>query len=323
MTRRTLAVAAAVAVALVAAPSASASRAVIGTFGGPGTGAGQFGPPRADYRAYLLRTGPAGIAFAGNEVVVSDPINARIQRFTRDGRFLGAFGARGILPGQMLSPQGIVADGGRLYVAMNGNDRIEVYTQRGRWLQAFHVLSRIRERYAMTRGAGPGQVHNPWGIVRAPDGTFDVADMNNGRVQRFSARGVGRGQLGRFGGGPGQFRAPFGVASDRAGNLWVSDNMLNRVQKFDSHGRLLVAVGETGSGPGDFLAPQGLATDAAGNLYVADTNNARVVKLAPDGSFLESFGEGVLTQPTHVAVSEDCTVWVSDYRRVVKFTGSC
>ncbi|MDX6670597.1 MAG: tripartite motif-containing protein 71 [Solirubrobacteraceae bacterium] len=323
MTRRALLLVAVLAVGLVAVPAASASRAVIGTFGGPGTGPGQFGSPRADYRAYLLRTGPGGIAFAGSEVVVADPINDRIQRFTRDGRFLGAFGRRGILPGQMLSPHGIAVHRGRLYVVMQGNDRIEVYTLRGRWLQAFHVLSRIGERYAMTRGAGRGQVHNPWGIALGPDGGFSVADMNNGRVQRFSPRGVGRGQVGRFGAGPGQLRAPFGVAVDRAGNLWVSDNMLNRVQKFDSRGRLLLAVGETGSGPGDFLAPQGLATDRAGNLYVADTNNARVVKLAPDGRFLESFGEGVLTQPVHLAVSDDCTVWVSDYRRVVKFAGSC
>jgi DNA-binding beta-propeller fold protein YncE len=323
MTRRLLLVAAVLAAALVAAPAASAARPVIGSFGGPGTGPGKFGPARAEYRAFLLRTGPGGIAFSGNQVLVADSINARIQRFTRDGRFLGAFGVRGILPGQVLSPQGIAVHRGRVFVVMNGNDRIEVYTVGGRWLHAFHVLSRIRERYAMTRGAGRGQVHNPWGIVRGRDGTFNVADMNNARVQRFSERGVGRGQVGGFGAGAGQFRAPYGVAADPAGNLWVSDNMLNRVQKFDSRGRLLASVGESGSGPGDFLAPQGLATDRAGNLYVADTNNARVVKLAPDGTFLESFGEGVLTQPVHLAVSDDCTVWVSDYRRVVKFAGSC
>jgi DNA-binding beta-propeller fold protein YncE len=323
MTRRALAVASVLAAALVAAPAACAEHRVVGTFGGPGTGPGQFGPPRYDYRAYLLRTGPAGIAFAGNEVLVSDPLNARIQRFTPSGRFLGAFGVTGILPGQFLSPQGIAVHRGRLFVVMNGNDRIEVYTPRGRWLHAFHVLARIHERYAMTRGAGLGQVHNPWGIVRTPDGRFNVADMNNSRVQRFDERGVGRGQVGGFGTGPGRFLAPFGVASDRAGNVWVSDNALNRVQKLSPRGRLLVSAGETGSGPGDFLAPQGLATDRADNLYVADTNNARVVKLSPDGRFLESFGEGVLTQPVHVAVSPDCTVWVSDYRRVVKFSGSC
>jgi DNA-binding beta-propeller fold protein YncE len=320
--RRALAILTALCALAVAAPAAQAAYTVADVFGRPGSGPGEFGPPRADFRNFRLLTSPGGIAFSGGEVLVADPLNARIQRFDANGRFLGAFGRKGVRPGEFLSPQGLVVHAGRVFVAMNGNDRIDVFSLRGRWQRMFHVRSNVRRTHAMARGAGRGQLHNPYGIVRSPNGRFHVADLLNARVQRFDGRGVSRGQIGGFGTGPGRFLAPYGVAADPAGNLWVSDRDLNRVQKFGPDGRLLLSVGETGSGPGDFLSPQGLATDRLGNVYVADTHNARVVKLAPDGRHLETISNG-LAQPTHLAVAPDCAVWVADYRRVVKFAGSC
>jgi tripartite motif-containing protein 71 len=317
--RTALLLAAGLVAALAGAAPAPAAYQVAGSFGHAGSGPGGFGPPRAAFRDYRLLTSPGGVAFAGNTVLVSDPLNARVQRFTRSGRFLGAFGRKGVDPGQMLAPHGLVVHGGNLFVAMNGNDRVDVFSLGGRWRRMFHVRFNVRRTHAMARGGGPGQLHNPYQLVRAPNGLFYVADLNNSRVNRYNAAGVSRGQLGSFGKGPGQFLSPYGVTVDGAGNVYVSDRDLNRIQKFSPAGQLLAAWGETGSGPGDFLSPQGLAIDRRGNLYVADTRNARVQKLAPDGSVVTVFGSGTLRQPTYVAVDGDCTVYVSDYRRVVKF----
>lgn len=321
MRRRALTLAglALAALALAAPGSAGAAYQQVGAFGGTGSGPGGFGPPRADYRSFRLLTSPGGIAFAGSTVLVADPLNARIQRFTPAGRYLGAFGRKGVRVGQFLSPQGLAVHAGRVYVAMNGNDRVDVFSLRGRWQRMFMVFTNVRETFAMSRGAGRGQLHNPYGIVRAPSGHFYVADLNNSRVNRYDARGRSRGQIGSFGKGPGQFLAPYGVAVDAAGNVYASDRDLNRVQKFAPNGQLLAAWGETGAAPGEFLSPQGLAVDRSGNLYVADTNNQRIQKLAPDGRVLATFGEGILKQPLYVAVDASCTVYVSDYRRVVKF----
>jgi tripartite motif-containing protein 71 len=319
MRRRLVIAALAAGALLAAAPAAPAAYQVTGSFGRPGAGPGEFGPPRADFRTFRLLTSPGGVAFAGGTVLVADPLNARIQRFSRSGRYLGAFGRKGVRPGQFLSPQGLVVHGNRVYVAMNGNDRVDMFSLSGRWQRMFAVFSNVRKTFAMSRGAGRGQLHNPYQIARGPNGLFYVADLTNSRVNRYTARGYSRGQLGRFGTGPGQMLAPYGVAVDRAGNVYVSDRDLNRVQKLSPGGAVLAAWGETGSGPGEFLSPQGLAVDRAGNLYVADTNNERVQKLAPDGRVLDTFGEGVLKQPLYVAVDSACTVWVSDYRRVVKF----
>jgi DNA-binding beta-propeller fold protein YncE len=311
--------------ALGAAAPAHAAYHVTGSFGGTGSRPGKFGPPRSDFRTFRLLTSPGGIAFSGNTVYVSDPLNARVQRFTKSGRFLGAFGHEGVEPGQLLSPQGLVVHGSRIYVAMNGNDRVDVFSRRGRWQRMFQVHSNVRKTFAMSRGGGRGQLHNPYQMVRARNGRFYVADLTNGRVNIYTGRGFSRGQLGSFGPGRGQFLSPYGVTTDGAGNVYASDRDLNKIAKFSAAGQLIGEWGETGNQAGEFLSPQGLATDRAGNLYVADTNNARVQKFGPDGKFVASFGEGVLKQPLYVAVDSSCTVFVSDYRRVVKFAdaGGC
>lgn len=320
---RTLAVLAGCAVALASALGAPAARALyrpVGAFGAAGEGLNRFGPPRANHRAFLLGASPAGIAFSGSTVLVADPLQHRIHRFTKRGRPLGSFGRRGIEPvgSNMLQPHGLVVHRGSVFVAMNGNDRVDLF-RRGRWRAMFYVRYNVRRTFGFTRGAGYGQLHNPYGIARAPNGFFLVADLLNGRVNRYNAAGYARGVIGGFGTGPGQFLAPFGVAVDATGSVWVSDREANRLQKFDAAGRPLLAVGETGAGPSAFRAPQGVAVDRSGAVYVADTVNQRIVKLASDGRRLESFGAGVLSQPTYVAVDADCRVYVSDYRRVVVF----
>lgn len=322
---RRLAICALAAVAgLTAVAPAHAAYRVVGSFGGTGAGKGKFGPPRADFRTFRLLTSPGGVAFSGNTVYVSDPLNARVQRFTKKGRFLGTFGREGVRPGEFLSPQGLVVHGGNVFVAMNGNDRIDVFSKRGRWRRMFQVHSNVRRTFAMSRGGDRGQLHNPYQLARGRNGRFYVADLTNGRINVYTGRGFSRGQLGDFGTAPGQFLSPYGVAVDGAGNVWASDRDLNRISKFGPDGKFVGAFGETGSAPGEFLSPQGLALDRRGNLYVADTNNTRVQKFAPDGTLLATFGQGVLRQPLYVAVDSSCTAYVSDYRRVYMFSdGGC
>jgi DNA-binding beta-propeller fold protein YncE len=311
------------ALALVFAAVAPAHAAFVraDSFGHAGKGRGGFGSPRSSYGSFRLGSSPAGLAFSGSTVLVANPLDHRILRFTKRGRALGSFGHKGIRPGgtNMLAPQGITVHRGRVFVAMNGNDRVDVF-RRGRWRSMFYVRFNVRRVFGFTRGAGAGQLHNPYGIARSPrNGLFYVADLNNSRINRYNARGAPRGQLGSFGIGPGQFLAPFGVAVDRAGDVWVSDRERNQIQKLDGKGRPLLTVGETGSGPAEFLNPAGVAVDPGGNVYVADTRNRRVQRFAPDGRYLESFGRGVLKQPTYVAVDSRCRAYVSDYRRVVVF----
>lgn len=318
---RALGIALALLAALGVAAPAQAAFVRTDSFGHAGRGRGGFGAPRAGYGSFRLGASPAGLAFSGSTLLVADPLDDRILRFTKRGRALGSFGHAGIVPGgtNMLAPEGIAVHRGSVFVAMNGNDRIDVF-RRGRWRRMFYVRFNVRRVFGFTRGAGSGQLHNPYGIARSPrNGLFYVADLNNSRINRYNASGAPRGHLGSFGLGPGQFLAPFGVAVDRAGDVWVSDRERNLISKLDAQGRPLLTVGETGSGPGEFLNPAGVAVDRAGNVYVADTRNRRIQRFGPDGRYLESFGRSVLKQPTYVAVDSRCSAYVSDYRRVVVF----
>jgi DNA-binding beta-propeller fold protein YncE len=88
---------------------------------------------------------PTDIAFAPNgELVVADGYgNARIVRFSKDGKYLGAFGSRGNGPGQFQLPHNVVVDAkGLIYVSDRETQRIEVFDATGKFLRQWeHVGS--------------------------------------------------------------------------------------------------------------------------------------------------------------------------------------
>ncbi len=64
--------------------------------------------------------------------------NNRIVKFSRDGKFLKFWGAKGSASGQFSGPHCITTDTeGRLYVCDRGNKRIQVFDQNGSYLTQF------------------------------------------------------------------------------------------------------------------------------------------------------------------------------------------
>jgi DNA-binding beta-propeller fold protein YncE len=93
----------------------------LGTHGRAGQGPGQF---------YL----PTDVAFAPNgDVLVSDGYgNARIVRYSHDGRYLSQFGVRGNGAGQFQLPHNLVVDaGGKIYITDRDNQRVEIFDANG------------------------------------------------------------------------------------------------------------------------------------------------------------------------------------------------
>ena len=86
---------------------------------------------------------PTDIAFAPNgELVVTDGYgNARLVRYTKDGKYLGEFGTRGNGPGQFQLPHNVVIDAkGLIYVSDRDNQRIEIFDAKGKYLRQWeHV----------------------------------------------------------------------------------------------------------------------------------------------------------------------------------------
>jgi sugar lactone lactonase YvrE len=61
--------------------------------------------------------------------------NARIVKFTKDGKFIKTWGKKGPAPGEFDAPHALAFDSkGRLFVADRGNHRIQIFDQDGKFL---------------------------------------------------------------------------------------------------------------------------------------------------------------------------------------------
>jgi DNA-binding beta-propeller fold protein YncE len=90
---------------------------------------------------------PTGVAIAANgDIFVSDghggnaSKNARVLKFSKDGRFIKTWGHQGSAPGDFDDPHDIAIGGslGRIYVADRRNSRIQIFDQDGKFIAAWH-----------------------------------------------------------------------------------------------------------------------------------------------------------------------------------------
>ena len=96
----------------------------LGSFGGEGTGNGQFSQPGE------VAIGKNGTLF------VTDIGNERVQEFTKTGTFRAAWGQGGLGDGQFARPNEIaVSPSGNLFIADNMTARVQEFTPAGRYVR--------------------------------------------------------------------------------------------------------------------------------------------------------------------------------------------
>jgi sugar lactone lactonase YvrE len=94
-------------------------------------------------------SGPADVAIAQNgDIFVADghmadtPVN-RIMRFSKDGKFIKAWGKRGKGPGEFDTPHSIAIDSrGRIFVADRSNVRMQIFDADGRFIDQWKQFGR-------------------------------------------------------------------------------------------------------------------------------------------------------------------------------------
>ncbi len=110
---------------------------------------------------------PTDVAVAPNgDIFVADGHretgNNRIVKFSKDGKFITAWGKKGAGPGEFHEPHTIAIDSqGRLFVGDRVNNRIQIFDQQGRFLAEWRQFGR------------------PSGIFITPDDTIYVADSES------------------------------------------------------------------------------------------------------------------------------------------------
>lgn len=96
---------------------------------------------------------PTGVlVIPSGEVYVADGYgNARVVKFSAEGKFLRAWGKRGNAPGEFHTPHALAYDPrGRIYVSDRENDRIQVFSLDGELLTVWPGLHSVN---AMARSA--------------------------------------------------------------------------------------------------------------------------------------------------------------------------
>lgn len=91
---------------------------------------------------------PSDVIVAANgDIFVADGhggnSNARIVKFSKDGKFIKTWGKKGIAPGDLDTPHGLAIDSkGRLFVADRNNNRIQIFDQEGNFIEQWTQFSR-------------------------------------------------------------------------------------------------------------------------------------------------------------------------------------
>ena len=76
--------------------------------------------------------------------------NARIVKFTKDGKYVKEWGKFGSAPGEFRTPHALALDSrGRLFVADRGNHRIQIFDQDGKFLEEWKQFGRVSGLFIM------------------------------------------------------------------------------------------------------------------------------------------------------------------------------
>ena len=164
---------------------------------------------------------PTDVAFApAGEFYVTDGYgNARVLKYSRDGKLLKQWGKKGNREGEFNLPHAICLDPkGRVYVGDRENNRVQVFDADGRFLHQWKE-----------GGA-------PYGLFLAGDRLF-VADGRTDWVKVLGPDGKVLGRFGETGTGPGQFQLPHMLCVDSKGAVYVAEVNGKRVQKFVPGGK--------------------------------------------------------------------------------------
>ncbi len=159
--------------------------------------------------------------------------NSRVVKFSKDGKFIKAWGKKGEAPGEFRTPHALALDTqGRLFVADSENNRLQIFDQDGKFLAEWHQFGR------------------PSGVFIDKNDTIYVADSesrqeNNPGHQRGISIGSARtGKVTAFipvteplppadqKPGPGFGTGAEGVAADRAGNVYGGETTADVLAKY-------------------------------------------------------------------------------------------
>ncbi|MEJ7838895.1 MAG: NHL repeat-containing protein, partial [Thermomicrobiales bacterium] len=284
---------------------------------GPGSGLGQM-------------NGPTDIVLSadGETIYVLDSGNLRVERYQRDGTFIGVWDgttdANAAFATQFnLGPGGIYeSEAGVTYVADTWNHRVVFLNANGEF------AGELGQRAVVTDAANSvdpnvsaGLFYGPRGVT-VDNGEIFVTDTGNERVQVFSTDGTFLRAFGGYGTEDGKLIEPVGITIGPDGNVYVADSGNGRISIFTRNGEfisnLIIPQWQNQTERVNYLAfgPDGVlyATSPATSEVLAIGNGQ--IAVVASASSPEEF-----ERPMGIAVDEQGTLLVVDTGRatVIEF----
>jgi len=153
--------------------------------------------------------------------------NARVLKFTKDGKFIKSFGKKGSGPGEMEQPHALAMDSrGRLFVGDRSNNRILIYDQDGKLLDTWPQFSRPSGIYIDANDVIYVADSESESVARNHDGWkrgIRIGSAKDGKVTAFIPDPVEKAT---------GTSAAEGVAVDRQGNIWGAEVGPRGVKKY-------------------------------------------------------------------------------------------
>ena len=246
---------------------------------------------------------PVGVAVSdGDEIVVADALNHRVQVFDSNGTFLRSFGHKGENAGEVGCPNGLAIGKDRnILVSEYWNHRVQIFSREGRPLGSFGG-----------KGSLDSQLLNPRGLSLDSTGNVIVADTGNKMIKIFTLDGKFVVKIGE----QGSLSCPVHCVQCDAYFI-VSDLDEHCIKVFNREGHFQYKFGKKGDGDGEFNNPWLLSVTQSKHLLVCDRFNNRIQVFKVDGTFVQKFGlkgskSGELTGPFSSAVLSNGQIVVSE-----------
>jgi len=206
-------------------------RFMLGTPGQPS----DTGATSIDYRT-IKHVGPpfnfptnVAVGPTGDLFIADGYGNARIHRFTPDGRLLKSWGEPGSGAGQFHVPHGIAVDqAGTVYVADRENSRVQLFTSDGAYVKEWTDVARPCQVF-IDKSGSVYVAELGFRAGRWPGTGTHQPGQTGGRVSIFDHVGV---LQARWGGGDnpcaaGDFFAPHDICVDSHGDVYVAEVTLS------------------------------------------------------------------------------------------------
>jgi DNA-binding beta-propeller fold protein YncE len=145
--------------------------------------------------------------------------NARVHKYSADGKHLFSWGECGTDPGQFNLVHSVVTDAeGRVYIADRESCRVQVFDDQGSYLEQWNNMYRPCGLHIAGDRAYVGQLPTSVGAntgFRNIGACVSIHDLTGRRLARLGDAMRGE--------GPGQFLAPHGLTVDSQGDIYVGE----------------------------------------------------------------------------------------------------